>query len=147
VCRSRAAAHQRQVHVAVEHAPRQFLARGHRHVHRDAGRAPAELGEQRRQDVRRGGEDAEVQRAVVALAQRVHLLGQHAEARVHFVRGGERPFAGRGQLQPPPEAVEDRHAERLLELLDLLGDAGAGHEQPAAGLGHRAGLGDGLQDL
>jgi hypothetical protein len=140
----RAAPHQGEVDVAVEHAPREVGARRYGHVHGDAGRPAAELREQRRQDVGGGGEDAEVQRAVVALAQRVEFLGQHTESRVNFVRRGEGALACRGQLQPPPEPVEHRHAERLFQLLDLLRHAGAGHEQAAARLCHGAGFGHGL---
>ena len=66
---------------------------------------------------------------------------------MHVIGCGEDALAGRRQAQAAAETVEDRHAQGLLKLLNLLGNPGSCQVQAAARLGHRAALGHGLQDL
>ncbi len=142
-----AASHEREVHVAVEHAACEFLARQHHHLHGDARRTLPELGEQRRQDVRARAEDAEVQRAVVALLERVEVLVEQAEPDLHVAGGIGDPLAHHREAQLAAQPVEDRGAQRFLELLHLLGNRRAGHVQRRRGAGHGAEVGDRADDL
>ena len=97
-------------------------------MHRDPRCPTAELRQKRRQDVRAGGQDPEVQRSVVALLQRVHLLGEQAEPTLHVIGSGKCPLAGRGDLELAADAIEGGRAEHLLQLLDLLRDGRTRHK-------------------
>jgi hypothetical protein len=141
------APHQREIDFALEQGAHQFFARRNRHVDGDAGRMHTEIGQQRRQDVRAGRQHAEVQRAVIALRQRIHFLAQLRQPDVHVGGRRQHALAGHGQLQLAPHAVEHRHAEDPLQLRHLLADRGGGHEQQLARGRHGAGLGDRPHDL
>ena len=55
--------------------------------------------------------------------------------------------AHRGQHHGPGDTVEQRGAERQLEIGDLLRNARAAGAEPSRGKGHRAGLLDGDKHL
>ena len=81
----------------------------------------------------------------VTLGERRKIDGR--EPGVDVARGGERVLAGRREPQAPAETVEHGRAERLLQLLDLLGDTRPRHEQPPPGLCHGSPCGDRFQHL
>ncbi|CPJ60674.1 Uncharacterised protein [Bordetella pertussis] len=99
----------------------------------------------------------------LAQAQEVGLLARHAQVNhalqlalqlaglglelgaQHQQRlgGGQQRFAGLGQAKPARGPVEQRHAQALLQRLQLGGDGGLGQRQRFGGLGQIAQAGDG----
>src|SRR5688572_10481841 len=108
----------------------------------------AHFGEQRRKHVQADGHAADQANRA---AQRVALLADGGDRFLEILKDAmtelEERLAGRRDADAPPDAVEDRLAELLLEEQNLAADRRLRDVQLLAGGGERAGVGDSPDDL
>ncbi|SCM79246.1 hypothetical protein KL86PLE_90306 [uncultured Pleomorphomonas sp.] len=89
-----------------------------------------------------GGDAQRAGRALAAVGQpALHVL----ELQEHVMGGAVEQFALLGEDQAAGVAVEQRHAEILLEGADLAADGGLAHVQAVAGVGEAPGVGGGVE--
>ena len=105
------------------------------HADRDPGALLLQQHDRIGQDAGGGGQQrADRHLAAVADAQVLEFLGRVAQLRQHDLGVAGEDLTVGGRLEPAVAALEQRHAERRLDVLQRLGDGRLGEVQAPGGL-------------